>query len=116
MDQLVDLSIEDFCARGFGLGSLNGSDVEVAHAIPGDRVRVQLVRKTHRVKKGRLLELLSPSPHRIPARCPHATMCGGCCWQAMAYEAQLEAEARADSALIRRAGFRRGDPPSDSVR
>lgn len=86
--KIVDLLIEDFCARGFGLARIGKVDIEVANAIPGDTVRAELFRRCRRVRKGRLLELLQPSSERIPARCAHATMCGGCCWQSMDYSAQ----------------------------
>ena len=86
----IDVSIEDFSPRGFGLAVSDSSQIEVAHAIPGDRVRIELNRRTHRVKKGRLLELLSPSPDRIEPRCQHASICGGCCWQSMNYAAQIQ--------------------------
>ena len=69
--------------------------MEVAHAIPGDRIRFELTRKKRSPKKGRLLEVLAASPDRTEPRCAHARTCGGCCWQQMGYEAQLrEKEAR----------------------
>lgn len=86
--QAVELSIEDFCARGFGLAHLNGTPIEIAHAIPGDQVKVEIRRRSRRVKKGRLLEIISPSKDRVSPRCQHATLCGGCCWQSMDYSAQ----------------------------
>lgn len=87
----VELTIQDFTPRGFGVADSpeRKAKVEVAHAIPGDRVLVELRRRRHRVQKGRLLELLTPSADRVEPRCAHASLCGGCCWQAMAYEAQL---------------------------
>jgi 23S rRNA (uracil1939-C5)-methyltransferase len=88
--EIVDLFIENFSPRGFGLATFNNSLVEVAHAIPGDRVRVEMKRKTRRVKKGKLLELLEGSPDRITPSCQHAAICGGCCWQSMDYAAQLK--------------------------
>lgn len=86
---VAELSIEDFCARGYGLAHLDRSLIEIAHAIPGDQVKVELCRRSRRIKKGRLLELLSPSRDRVIPRCPHAATCGGCCWQAMDYNAQI---------------------------
>jgi len=87
----VELSIEDFSARGFGVANSpeRRAKVEVAHAIPGDRVLVELRRRKQRVQKGRLLELLSPSVDRVDPLCAHASLCGGCSWQSMSYEAQI---------------------------
>ncbi len=89
----IELSIKDFSPRGFGVASSPDASrttkIEVAHSIPGDRVLVELRRRSKRVQKGRLLELLSPSADRVEPRCAHATMCGGCCWQSMSYDAQI---------------------------
>lgn len=86
----VEIAIEDFSPRGFGVGAspCGKSKIEVAHAIVGDKVRVDLSRRRRRVMKGRLLEILGPSEDRIELRCAHASLCGGCCWQAMDYSVQ----------------------------
>jgi 23S rRNA (uracil1939-C5)-methyltransferase len=88
----MEYVIDDFSTRGFGLAPYGPgrSVIEVAHAIPGDSVRVEVMRKKMRVKKGRLLELLTPSKDRIEPRCRHATLCGGCTWAAMNYDAQIK--------------------------
>jgi 23S rRNA (uracil1939-C5)-methyltransferase len=90
MDE-CELTIENCSVRGFGLAAhpTKKGQIEVAHAIPGDRVRVALMRRTKRVQKGRLLELIAPSDWRNTPRCQHASLCGGCAWQAMRYDAQL---------------------------
>lgn len=85
----VELFIENFCPRGFGVAKSDRAQIEVAHTLPGDRVKVELRRRSRRIQKGRLLEIIAPSQDRIPARCPHASLCGGCCWQAMNYSAQI---------------------------
>jgi 23S rRNA (uracil1939-C5)-methyltransferase len=85
----LELLINQFCPRGFGVAQNGRFQVEVAHAIIGDRINVKLCRRRHRVQKGRLIEVISPSVDRIDARCPHATLCGGCCWQIMNYQAQV---------------------------
>lgn len=86
----AELLIEGSSVRGFGIASLENTKVEVAHTIPGDRVRVELMKRRKKVQKGRLLELLSPSSDRVEARCKHAFLCGGCSWQTMDYSVQTE--------------------------
>ena len=85
----VEISIDAYCPRGFGLARHNKGYVEVAHAIPGDRVKVEIRRRSRRVQKGRLIEILEPSKDRVCPRCAHATICGGCSWQSMSYSAQI---------------------------
>ncbi len=94
MQESAEATVQNFSPKGYGVASLiEGGQAddgfEVAHTLPGDKILFELTRKKRRPKKGRLLEVLSPSPDRIEPRCAHARTCGGCCWQQMAYSAQL---------------------------
>lgn len=86
----MEASVEGFTAKGYGIAISGKDEVEVAHVIPGDKIVFELTRKKRRPQKGRLLEILTPSPNRVEPRCIHARTCGGCCWQQMDYSAQLE--------------------------
>lgn len=86
----MEASVEGFTAKGYGVAISGNDEVEVAHVIPGDKILFELTRKKRRPQKGRLLEVLTPSPNRVEPRCVHARTCGGCCWQQMDYQAQLE--------------------------
>lgn len=92
---MIEATIQKFSLKGRGIAD----DVEIAHTIPGDRIIYELKRK-RRPKKGRLLEVIGPSQNRVAPKCIHATVCGGCSWQQMSYEAQLqEKEARVKKAF-----------------
>ena len=82
----MESTVEKFSLKGYGVAD----DTEIAHVIPGDKILFELTRKRRLPKKGRLLEIITPSPDRVEPRCAHARTCGGCCWQQMAYEAQLK--------------------------
>lgn len=94
----MEAYIETFSAKGYGVTS----EVEIAHVIPGDKILFESTRKKRKPYKGRLLEILSPFPDRIEPRCVHARTCGGCCWQQMAYPAQLkQKKERVERAFVR---------------
>ena len=100
-EETAELIIQDFTPKGYGLAQwprpapLPPLQVEVAHALPGDTIQAAMRKKMRGVRKGRLLEVIAPSCDRISPPCKHAQICGGCCWQQMAYGAQLkEKEAR----------------------
>lgn len=98
----MEASVQKFSSKGYGIAD----EVEIAHVIPGDRILFELTRKKRLPQKGRLLEILAPSPDRVEPRCTHARTCGGCSWQQMAYSAQLkEKESR-----VRKAFHRDPDP------
>lgn len=96
MQDSVQGKVKKFNLRGYGItllekeGTLTQDEYEVAHVIPGDEIRFEITRKKKPPKKGRLLEVLTPSKDRVEPRCIHATTCGGCCWQQMSYPAQLQ--------------------------
>ncbi len=76
--------IKDFDERGRGLGQ----GLAIPFTYPGDIVEAELV--NHRKKTGKLLKLLSLSPHRQNPPCPLFGKCGGCSWHGLKYEAQLK--------------------------
>jgi 23S rRNA (uracil1939-C5)-methyltransferase len=84
------VSITRLNSKGRGVGSLKDAlSVEVAGAIPGDVVRVELGRKRRGKAQGFFREVITPSPSRVLSRCSHVPLCGGCAFQAMDYPAQL---------------------------
>jgi 23S rRNA (uracil1939-C5)-methyltransferase len=48
-----------------------------------------VTRKKKNYAEARIVELLKPSPDRIPAPCPYSGICGGCKWQFLDYGTQL---------------------------
>src|SRR5262249_38409475 len=64
-------------------GKTGGRVVFVRHALPGERVRARVTQATARFARADAVEILEPSPDRVPPPCPHARPggCGGCGWQ-----------------------------------
>jgi 23S rRNA (uracil1939-C5)-methyltransferase/tRNA (uracil-5-)-methyltransferase len=67
----------------------SGWVVMVPFTLPGERVRVRVYRNHKNFSEADLLEVLTPSPHRIPAPCPLFGRCGGCQYQHLTYTEQL---------------------------
>lgn len=97
----LDLLIQKFSKKGYGIGfSPQGKEIEIAHSIPGDTVRIDWRKKSRSPHKGRLVDLLIASEDRTVTRCQHARICGGCSWQQLSYNAQLrEKTARVEAAF-----------------
>jgi 23S rRNA (uracil1939-C5)-methyltransferase len=88
------VTIDTYTYGGESLGRLaDGRAVFVPHTIPGEKVRVEIVLDKPRYAKAKLLEILETVPERIHARCPHYTVCGGCHYQHLKYDAQLKIKA-----------------------
>jgi 23S rRNA (uracil1939-C5)-methyltransferase len=111
---LVEVAIADLNDTGDGVGRVNGRVVFVPDTVPGDRVLVRLVRVKSQYAHGKLYQLLEPSPHRIRPSCIVADKCGGCQWQHINYDYQLQAKrTQVIQALERIGGF--SNFPVDSV-
>ena len=78
---LIEIEIADLSSSGEGVGRLGGRVVFVPDTVTGDRALVRLVRVKRQYAKGKLHQLIQPSPHRIRSRCIVADKCGGCQWQ-----------------------------------
>ena len=89
------LEFHSFSKKGEGRAYLTKKQglniqVDVPHTLVGDTAKVRIRKKKRKKNKGRLLEIISPSPWRRKPVCPHSRICGGCTWHEMKYEKQLE--------------------------
>jgi len=89
--ETFDLQLERFIYGGDAMGRLpDGRAVFVPFGLRGERVRVRLIEEKKNFARGEIIEILEPSPDRIIARCKHFGECGGCHYQNLPYEKQLE--------------------------
>ena len=89
----LEVEVERILPGGMGLAHAGGKTVFVSLAAPGDRVRVRIDRKQGELLFASIVEILTPSPVRTEPPCPYFGRCGGCDFQQLTYEAQLEAKA-----------------------
>ena len=72
----------------------------VPFTLPGERVRVRVFRNHRNFSEADLVEVLTPSPHRVAPRCPLYGRCGGCQYQHLAYPEQLAWKQRQVTELL----------------
>lgn len=88
---LSNISIEAYAAEGKSIARLDdGKVLFVENAIPGDVVNVFVNRSKKSWAEGRITELVQPSPFRIAPFCKDFGVCGGCKWQMLPYDKQLQ--------------------------
>ena len=90
--KLENVTIEAVAAEGKALARVDGMVVFVDFAVPGDVVDIQVFRKKKNYMEGFISRMAQPSPYRQEAFCEHFGVCGGCRWQPLPYEMQLEAK------------------------
>ena len=87
---ILELRIDKMAFGGQGVARVNGFVIFVRGAMPGDRLLAQVFKKKKDYAEARMTELIEPSPDRVHAKCPYSGHCGGCQWQHVRYERQLD--------------------------
>ena len=106
----VDFEIRDVAFGGKGVARLEGKAVFIPFTIDGERVTAKIVREKKQFAEAELIGLLESSPLRAPPECRYFGSCGGCSYQHISYEHQLELKARQVEQAMRRIG-RLAAPP-----
>jgi 23S rRNA (uracil1939-C5)-methyltransferase len=110
----LELTVDSLAAGGRGVARHDGVVVFVDRALPGDRVKARIQRVKRRHGEAIAFERLSGGPDRVEAPCPHFGTCGGCRWQDLRYERQLEhKQQQVLDALQRIAGL--AEPPLEPI-
>lgn len=84
-----ELEIDDISTGGEGIAHIDGYALFIKDAIPGDVVRVKVIKAKKNYGYGRLIKIVKPSKDRVQPVCPVARQCGGCQIQHLSYDAQL---------------------------
>jgi 23S rRNA (uracil1939-C5)-methyltransferase len=86
-----EIRLERYAAEGKSIAHLeDGKTLFVEGAVPGDVVEVLVMKNKKSYAEGKAMKVLIPSPDRVEPFCQHFGVCGGCKWQMLPYEKQLE--------------------------
>jgi 23S rRNA (uracil1939-C5)-methyltransferase len=113
-DQELELTIDSLAYGGNGVARLNGFVVFVRRGLPGDRVRARVTKVKRNHAEALATEVLEPGAARVDAPCAHYPACGGCRFQDLAYDAQLDAKSGQIGDAFTRLG-RLIDPPLEPI-
>lgn len=84
--QIIDT---EFPNRSIGY-SEEDKIIRVKGGIRGQKIKVKRIKEKNGEIKGKLLEILEKSPLERESRCMHSEECGGCTYQSMDYETEVE--------------------------
>jgi 23S rRNA (uracil1939-C5)-methyltransferase len=115
-DTVLDLTIQSLALGGSGVARADDLVVFVPGAYAGETVRARIVKRRSSWAEAALVEVLAPSPDRIPAPCAHfGAECGGCRSQDLAYPVQVAAKTQQVKETLARLGGLREVPVDDCV-
>ena len=103
-DGCLEVIVERILPGGLGLAHANGRTVMIALAAQGDHLRVKVDRLKGSVAFASIEEIIEPSGVRVEPPCPYFGRCGGCDFQQLNYEAQLETKLEIIKDCLRRIG------------
>lgn len=105
----VTLEITDVAFGGEGVGRHEGFVVFVPFVITGEVVEAEIIEIHRQFARAALIQVIQTSPLRTDPVCPKYTQCGGCQYQHIAYEHQLQIKHKQVKDLFERIG---GQPSS----
>lgn len=100
----VTVMLCDMAFEGGAIARHDGRLIFADYGLPAEEVVVELHTERAGVFLGRVVEVLKPSPHRVEAPCRYFGECGGCNWQHIDYDHQLELKRHIVQEQLRRIG------------
>ena len=101
---LQNIQVIDIAEEGKGVGKSDDLVIFIDKAVPGDIVDVELLRRKKKFYEGKIQNLVKPSEYRTEPFCEHFGVCGGCKWQHLNYDAQLQFKQKSVSDALQRLG------------
>lgn len=96
--------VEDYAAEGKCIARVDGKVVFIEGAVPGDVVDVYLRKSKKDWAEGAVQSFRSYSKERVQPFCVHFGTCGGCQWQMLPYQKQLQYKQQQVADQLRRLG------------
>ncbi len=87
---IENIEILNTASKGKSVAKHNGRVIFVKGGVPGDICDITVFKRRKKFWEAKIEKIIKKSRYRIKPKCTHFGTCGGCKWQNMHYEAQLE--------------------------
>jgi len=87
---LEEVLVENYAAEGKSLARMDGKVIFIENVVPGDVVNIRLSKNKKDWAEGYPIQFKSFSKQRVEPFCQHFGVCGGCQWQMLPYQKQLQ--------------------------
>lgn len=104
-NKVFEAIIQDVEFPNKGIATVDGETVTIHGGLKGQTVQAKVFRRRRGKIEARVLQVLKPSPLEQAPKCEHFSVCGGCTYQTLPYEHQLEMKANQVVRLLDRAGI-----------
>ena len=86
----MEIEPQKLVYEGAALAKLEGYPIFIEGACPGDKLKIKITKANKNFAAAVIEEIIEPSSHRVKPFCPMHNVCGGCGWQHIDYDFQLE--------------------------
>lgn len=100
----IEIEIRDIEFPNKGVGLFNDKKVTIKNTIPGQRVIADIKKKKGQYE-GRLKKIVDNADYETEPLCPAFGMCGGCSYQNISYEKELEIKKKTVLDLLKKGGI-----------
>src|SRR3989344_8337371 len=83
------VTIEKLTHGGAGLTHIEGIPVFVTDSIPGQQVEIVITKNKESYREAKVVKVVRKAKDEIMPRCSHFHDCGGCVWQNLPYDKQI---------------------------
>ncbi|HXB94958.1 MAG TPA: 23S rRNA (uracil(1939)-C(5))-methyltransferase RlmD [Puia sp.] len=101
---LTNILVEDYAAEGKSIARTDGKVIFIENAVPGDVVDIRLSKNKKDWAEGHITAFQRYSPNRVEPFCSHFGICGGCRWQMLPYQLQLQYKQQQVEDVLQRIG------------
>ena len=99
-----EVEVIGYAAEGRSLAKIDGKVYFIEGAVPGDTVDLLLTKNKKDWAEGKAVYFHKLSENRVQPFCSHFGVCGGCKWQMLPYDKQLEYKQQEVAQNLRRIG------------
>ena len=101
---LENIAVTDYAAEGKAIARMDGKVIFISGAVPGDTADILLTKNKKDWAEARALKITIPASDRVIPFCQHFGICGGCKWQMLPYEKQLQYKQQEAEQNLKRIG------------
>ena len=101
---LENLPVTGYAAEGKALARVEGKVIFIEGAVPGDVADVLITKNKKDWAEGKAIKIKEFSKERVEPFCIHFGVCGGCKWQMLPYQKQLEYKQQEAADAFKRIG------------
>ncbi len=101
---LENVLVTGYAAEGKSLARVDGKVIFIQGAVPGDIADVLITKNKKDWAEGNAIQIKEYSDERVTPFCIHFGICGGCKWQMLPYQKQLEYKEQEARDIFKRIG------------